>query len=95
MVAIGFVVWLGGVLVDVCVYQCWPSGRRRDGLRLVFGDRIVDSAVHAGLPIFLVILIIPTAIVKGIYLVFESSWTLAYRDVAKGAGETAVHPCSS
>ena len=38
----------------------------------------------AGLPIFLVIMIIPTAIVKGIYLVFESSaWTLAYRDVAK------------
>lgn len=41
-------------------------------------------AVIAGLPIFLVIMIIPTAIVKGIYLVFESSaWTLAYRDVAK------------
>ena len=50
-------------------------------------------AVIAGLPIFLVILIIPTAIVKGIYLVFESSaWTLAYRDVARGAGQTAIEP---
>lgn len=50
-------------------------------------------ALVAGLPIFLVIMIIPTAIVKGIYLVFESSaWTLAYRDVVKDAGQNAVEP---
>ncbi|MEZ4769261.1 MAG: hypothetical protein R2844_12645 [Caldilineales bacterium] len=50
---------------------------------------LTDSPALAflvGLPIFLLITIVPMAIVRGIYLVFDSSaWTLVYRDVAGSA----------
>ncbi|MCB0001771.1 MAG: hypothetical protein KDI07_18605 [Anaerolineae bacterium] len=40
-------------------------------------------AALVGLPIFLVIIMLPSAIIRGIYLVFDSSaWTLIYREVA-------------
>ena len=50
---------------------------------------LTDSPALAflvGLPIFLLITVIPMAIVRGIYLVFDSSaWTLVYREVAESA----------
>lgn len=49
-------------------------------------------AILAGLPIFLLITMLPIAIVRGIYLVFDSSaWTLIYREVA-GRATTSVVP---
>ncbi len=59
---------------------------------------LTDSWVWAvvfGLPIFLVIVAIPMAIVQGIYLVFESTaWTLAYRQVAASGEPTVVVPAT-
>ena len=49
-------------------------------------------AILVGLPIFLLITMIPIAIVRGIYLVFDSSaWTLVYREVA-GSETTSLVP---
>lgn len=49
-------------------------------------------AMLVGLPIFLLIVILPSAIIRGIYLVFDSSaWTLVYRDVA-GSATTSLTP---
>ncbi len=40
-------------------------------------------AALVGVPIFLLIIMLPSAIIRGIYLVFDSSaWTLVYREVA-------------
>jgi hypothetical protein len=42
-------------------------------------------AVLAGVPPFLLILIVPLTFILGLYLVFESStWTLTYREVVRG-----------
>jgi len=47
----------------------------------------VGWAVGLGLPFFLVILVVPTVFVQGLWLVFESSvWTLTYREVAVAKG---------
>ena len=54
--------------------------------------RLTDSAVWAvifGLPLFLLIMLVPLVLIQGVYLVFESStWTLTYREVA-GTAEAA------
>ncbi|HSN75898.1 MAG TPA: hypothetical protein VL334_12560 [Anaerolineae bacterium] len=43
----------------------------------------VGWAVLLGLPVFMLIMVVPLIFVQGVYLVFESStWTLAYRDLA-------------
>lgn len=43
-------------------------------------------AALVGVPIFLLIIMLPSAIIRGIYLVFDSSaWTLVYREVAGSA----------
>lgn len=45
----------------------------------------VPLAIALGLPVFLVITVIPMTLIQGIYQVFESSvWTLTYREVAGG-----------
>ncbi|MGC8779777.1 MAG: DUF7544 domain-containing protein [Anaerolineae bacterium] len=47
----------------------------------------VGWAVAVGLPFFLVILLVPTVFIQGLWLVFESTaWTLAYREVASAKG---------
>jgi hypothetical protein len=47
----------------------------------------VGWAVLLGLPLFLLIVVLPLLILQGIYLVFESSaWTLVYRDLAAQGG---------
>ncbi len=47
----------------------------------------VGWAVALGVPLFLLILIVPTVFVQGLWLVFESSvWTLTYREVAIARG---------
>jgi hypothetical protein len=51
----------------------------------------VGWAVLLGLPIFMVITVVPLIFVQGIYLVFESSaWTLAYRDLAGSSTPGAI-----
>jgi hypothetical protein len=43
--------------------------------------------VLAGLPVFLVVLVVPLAFLQGLYTVFDSSaWTLAYREVSHDNG---------
>jgi hypothetical protein len=52
--------------------------------------------VVAGLPIFLVILIVPLTFLQGLYTVFDSSaWTLAYREVLHPSGQAAELPVSA
>ncbi len=47
----------------------------------------VGWAVVLGLPFFLVILIVPTVFVQGLWMVFESSaWTLTYREITVAKG---------
>lgn len=46
--------------------------------------------VIAGLPVFLVIVIVPLTFVHGLYLVFSTSaWTLTYREVARPISQPA------
>jgi len=46
-------------------------------------------AVAGGLPLFLLITVIPLSIIQGIYLAFETTaWTLTYREVALGKQPT-------
>ncbi len=55
--------------------------------------RSVALAVIVGLPVFLVIFVVPFVFVRGIYLTWESStWTLAYREVtgASAAGSAVA-----
>lgn len=47
----------------------------------------VGWAIAAGLPLFLLILFVPTVFIQGLWLVFESAaWTLAYREIASPKG---------
>lgn len=51
----------------------------------------VAGAVLVGLPLFLLIVVVPLLVLQGIYLVFEASaWTLVYRDVAAGAQQATA-----
>ncbi len=52
------------------------------GYLLYAATHSIALAVVTGVPLGLIILIVPAAFVQGIYLVFESStWTLAYRNL--------------
>jgi hypothetical protein len=58
--------------------------------------RLTDSVLWAafvGLPLFLLIMLVPLMLIQGVYLVFESStWTLTYREVA---GRGAIVPADA
>jgi hypothetical protein len=57
------------------------------GLPLYATTKSVGWAVALGLPVFLVIVIVPLIFVQGLWLTFESSaWTLAYREIAGAKG---------
>jgi hypothetical protein len=50
-------------------------------------------AAFVGLPPFLLIMLVPLMLIRGVYLVFESStWTLTYREVA---GRGAIAPADA
>jgi hypothetical protein len=52
------------------------------GFALYAITRSTALGILAGLPLFLLVLIVPMSIIQGIYLTWESStWTLAYREV--------------
>ncbi len=53
----------------------------------------VPWAIGVGLPIFLIIMLIPLTLIGGLYAVFKSSaWTLAYREVAGPWRPKATEP---
>jgi hypothetical protein len=57
------------------------------GLAIHALTQSVGWAVAVGLPFFLVILLVPTVFIQGLWLVFESTaWTLAYREIASAKG---------
>ena len=50
-------------------------------------------AVAAGLPIFVIVMLIPLSLIGGLYAVFTSSaWTLAYRQVTRPTVPPAPEP---
>lgn len=60
------------------------------GYALYWATRSIAWALIAGLPPFLIIMLVPTTFVHGIYMVFQSStWTLVYRQITGGAGQPA------
>jgi len=55
------------------------------GYALYSATQSIPWALIAGLPPFVIIMLVPTVFVQGVYLVFQSStWTLVYRQIAGG-----------
>jgi hypothetical protein len=63
----------------------------------VYGiTRSILWGVVAGLPVFLVIVIVPLTCLQGVYTVFDSSaWTLAYREVLHHNGQAGDVPATA
>jgi hypothetical protein len=94
--AVGFV-WMLVLLPIVLLVTLAAAGL---GMGVGFGVYgITHSApwgVLAGLPVFMVIAVVPLTFLGGLYTVFNSSaWTLAYREVLHDNGQAEVLPVAT
>ncbi len=90
MFAIGF--GFGLVMIPVVLVVIVGAGAAgvAMGFAIHAATNSIGWAVAGGLPLFLLIMIIPLSIVQGIYLAFETTaWTLTYREVALGKRPTS------
>jgi len=82
MLAIGFGVGLVMIPAVIAVLLGAGAAGAALGFAIYAVTNSVIWAVAGGVPLFLLIMVIPVSIIRGIYLVFESStWTLTYREV--------------
>ncbi len=85
--AIGLGYGLVFVVVLVAVLLLAAAVGGGIGLAVHMLTQSVGWAVAAGLPLFLLILFVPTVFIQGLWLVFESAaWTLAYREITAAKG---------
>ncbi len=84
LVMTGIAIGFGFVMIPIVLAVIALSGGLGAGLGYLVHEatQSVPWAIGVGLPIFLIIMLIPLALIGGLYTVFRSSaWTLAYRHV--------------
>jgi hypothetical protein len=95
LVMLGIGIGFGLLMIPVGLAVLALAGGLGGGLGYLIYE-MADSgpwAVAAGLPVFLIIFLIPMCLIGGLYSVFTSSaWTLAYRQVTRPALPPAPDP---
>ncbi len=95
LVMLGIGIGFGLLMIPIVLAVIALSAGLGGGLGYVVHEatRSVPWAVAVGLPIFLIIMLIPLSLIGGLYKVFTSSaWTLAYRQVTRPTLPPAPEP---